>query len=273
MYKEKKSGKIGIIITIVILICLVIFTNLENNIIDKIVSPFTKGTRAIQCAYTSIVNKMTKDEEYFSSLESVKDQYEELKKENEKLKDESQKMIAIQAENKTLKEQLGVAENYLNYELVPGYIIQKDFSNYSKVIVINVGKKDGIENNMTVVTDKGLVGHVVSVEDNSSKVQTIVDTASAVSCIISNSEKTMVTRGLLDSNKKIKGTYIDNDVVINEGDTIYSSGIGGIYPKNICIGKVKEIINTQNKTNRYVFVETAVDFDNLSDIVVLKQSK
>lgn len=239
MYKDNKSGKVGIIITIVILICLVIFTNLDKNIIDKIVNPFTKATMLVQNAYTSVVNMMTKDEEYFSSLESAKAQYEELKRENEKLKDENQKMIAIQAENKTLKEQLGVAENYLSYELVPGYVIQKDFSNYSKVIVINVGKKDGIENNMTVVTDKGLVGYVVSVEDNSSKVQTIVDTASAVSCLISNSEKSMVTRGILDSDKKIKGTYIDNDVVINEGDTIYSSGIGGIYPKNICIGKVK----------------------------------
>lgn len=273
MYKDNKSGKLGIVITVIVLICLVIFTNLDNNIIDKIVNPFTKVIMSIQGAYTSVVNKITKDEEYFSSLENAKAQYEELKEENEKLKDENKKLVTIQAENKTLKEQLGVAENYLDYELVPGYIIQKDFSNYSKVIVINVGKNDGIENNMTVVNDKGLVGYVVSVEDNSSKVQTIIDTASAVSCQISNSEKTMVTRGVLESNKKIKGTYIDNDVVINEGDTIYSSGIGGIYPKNICIGKVKEIINTQNKTNRYVYVETAVDFDNLGDIVVLKKQK
>lgn len=273
MYKDNKSGKLGIIITVVILICLVIVTNLNNNIIDRIVNPFTKITMSIQEAFSGVFNKITKDEAYFASLESEKKRNEDLKLENEKLREENQKMVIMQAENKTLKEQLDVAEDYLDYDFVPGYVIQKDFSNYRKVIVINVGKKDGIENNMAVVSNQGLVGYVVSVEDNSSKVQTIVDTASAVSCFISNSEKSMVTRGILDSNKKIKGTYIDNDVVINEGDTIYSSGIGGIYPKNICVGKIKEIINTQNKTNRYVYVETAVNFENLSNIIVLKNKK
>jgi len=126
---------------------------------------------------------------------------------------------------------------------------------------------------MTVVGEKGLVGHVVSVEQNSAKVQTIVDTASVVSGFISNSSKSLVARGLLDSNNKVKGTYIDNDVVINEGDSIITSGLGGIYPKNINIGKVCEIVNTQNKTNRYVYIDVAVDFDNISDIVVIKNQK
>ena len=62
-------------------------------------------------------------------------------------------------------------------------------------------------------------------------------------------------------------------MVLNEGDSIYTSGIGGIYPKNINIGKIKEIVNTQNKTNRYVYIETAVDFENLSNIVVIKNQK
>ena len=130
-----------------------------------------------------------------------------------------------------------------------------------------------IKEGMTVVAEKGLVGHVVSVQNNTAKIQTIVDTASAVSCNISNSEKSLVARGLLDSNDKIKGTYIDNDVAINEGDSISTSGLGGIYPKNIHVGKIKEIFNTQNKTNRYVNIEVAVDFDNLSNIVVIKNKK
>ncbi|MBR2744702.1 MAG: rod shape-determining protein MreC [Clostridia bacterium] len=276
MYKSSKGnkgGKLGIIITAIILIVLVICTNLNRNIIDIIVNPFTKITMSIQGGFAYLGNKIKGNDEYFTSLDSMKKQYDDLKKENERLVSENQKLVALQAENKTLKEQIGISEKYPEWEVVPAYVIQKDFSNYSKIIVINVGKKDGVENDMTVVTDSGLVGYVVSAEDKSSKVQTIVDTASAVSCFISNSDKSMVTRGILDSNKKIKGTYIDNDVVINEGDTIYTSGIGGIYPKNITVGKVKEIENTQNKTNRYVYVETAVDFDKISSVVVIKNQK
>lgn len=270
MYKDNKNGKIGIVITALILIFLVIFTNLDQNILGKISSPFVKITMSIQNGFTYISNKINGNEEYFSSLESVKKQYDDLKKENESLRADNQRLIATEAENKTLKEQLDLVNKYEDFEVIPGYVIQRDFSNYSKTLTINLGRKNGVEEGMTVVAERGLVGYVVSVEDSSSKVQTIVDTASAVSGLISNSDKSLVARGLLDTNEKIKATYIDNDVVINEGDSICTSGLGGIYPKNINIGKVKEIVNTQNKTNRYVYIAVAVDFYNLSNIVVIK---
>lgn len=273
MNRDGKNGKVGFIITILILIFLVICTNLDQNIVGKITNPFVKISRSVQNGFINLSNKIKGNDEYFSSLESVKKENEELKSENERLKSDNQKLVAIEAENKTLKEQLKLADNYKEYEIIPGYVIQKDFSNYSKIIVINLGSDDGVKAGMTVVAEKGLVGYVVSVESNSSKVQTIVDTASVVSGFISNSEKSLVARGQLDTNKRIKGTYIDNDVVINEGDSIITSGLGGIYPKNINIGKVGEIVNTQNKTNRYVYIDVAVDFDNLSNIIVIKNQK
>ena len=273
MYKDKVNSKIGIIITAIILIALVIFSNLNNDIISKIINPFTKITMAAQSGITQLKSKITGDNEYFVSLDNLKAQYEDLKNENERLSNENKELVVLKAENTNLKKQLDLAENYKSYEIVSGYVIQKDFSNYSKTIVINLGKNDGIETGMTVIAEKGLVGHIVSVEDTSSKVQTIVDTASVESCLISNSEKTLVARGLLDSNQLIKGYYIDNDVVVNEGDTIYTSGLGGIYSPNITIGKVKQIVNTQNKTNRYVYIETAVNFENLNNISVIKNNK
>lgn len=273
MYKDGKNGKMGFVITSLVLIFLVIFTNLDQNIIGRLTSPFVKISRSAQNGFTNFSNRLKGNEEYFSSLDSVKKQYEDLKKENERLTSDNQKLIALEAENKTLKEQLKLAGSYKDYEVIPGYVIQRDFSNYSKILVINLGSEDGVEIGMTVVAEKGLVGHVVSVESKSAKVQTIVDTASVVSGFISNSEKSLVARGQLDSNTKIKGNYIDNDVVINEGDSIITSGLGGIYPKNINIGKVGEIVNTQNKTNRYVYIDVAVDFDNLSNIIVIKNQK
>ena len=68
-----------------------------------------------------------------------------MKNENEKLKSDNQKLVALEAENKTLKEQLKLAENYKDYEIIPGYVIQKDFSNYSKILVINLGSDDGVK--------------------------------------------------------------------------------------------------------------------------------
>ena len=54
-----------------------------------------------------------------------------------------------------------------------------------------------------------------------------------------------------------------------EGDTIETSGIGGIYPKGIHIGKIKEIISTKNITDRYANIETAVDFSKLETVLII----
>lgn len=270
MYNENKNGKLGIIITIIVLICLVIVSNINNDLWGKISSPFVCFFRSCQGGYINIKNKLSKNEDYFLSLEQVKAENEKLKAENSNLNIKNQELNYLKAENKSLKEYMKLSSKYSEYNSIPGYVIQKDYSNYSKTIIINLGRKDGVEIGMTVVAEEGLVGYITSVEDNSSKVQTIIDTATTISGKFSNSDKTLVTRGLLDSNNKIKGNYIDNDAVINEGDLIITSGIGGIFPKNISVGKISQIVNTQNKTNRYVYIDTEVDFEKLSNVLVIK---
>ena len=61
----------------------------------------------------------------------------------------------------------------------------------------------------------------------------------------------------------------DADLVLE--DTIETSGIGGIYPKGILIGKISQIIDSKNITDRYAIIETAVDFENLETVLVIKQ--
>lgn len=270
MYRDNKSGKIGIIITIVILIFLVIFSNLNNNIWTHITNPLTKITMTVQSGVIYLKNKISKNDAYFIQINDVQKENNNLKNENNELKQQLQELEIVKAENKTFKSYLELSDKYKEYKTIPGYIIQTDISNYSKNITINLGKNDGIENGMTVIADGGLVGYIISVQDNTSKVETIIDTANAVSAVISGTEKSLVTRGILDSNDKLKGTYIDNDMAVNVGDIIQTSGIGGIYPKGINIGRIKEICNNQNKTNRYVYVEPSVDFNKLSNILVIE---
>ncbi|MEF2640951.1 MAG: rod shape-determining protein MreC [Clostridia bacterium] len=110
---------------------------------------------------------------------------------------------------------------------------------------------------------------MISVTDNTAKVQTIIDTASSVSSTITTTRDSISVKGTLDSNNILKGTYIPTDATILEGDTIETSGIGGIYPKGIHIGKIKEIISTKNITDRYANIETAVDFSKLETVLII----
>ena len=173
-------------------------------------------------------------------------------------------------ENETLKEYLGLTEKYGEYKTTPGYVINKEISNYSKTIIINIGKADGIEKNMTVIADEGLVGHVVSVTDNTAKVQVIVDSASSVSAMISTSEESIICKGSVEDDKYLNASYIDTSSELLVGDSVVTSGIGGIYPKGITIGTIKQVVNTKNITDRYAVVETAVDFSKLYTVLVIK---
>ena len=267
MYKNKKAGIIGIIITILILIIIVIFSNGDNNTsflenaISNIVMPVQNGL-------TYLKNKLSGNSTFFADINNLKEENKKLEEENSKLEQSLRELETIKAENNTLKEYLNLTEKYGEYKTVPGYVINKDISNYSKMIVINIGKKEGIEENMTVIADEGLVGHVISVTDNTAKVQLIIDTASSVSCSMSTQDS-IVCKGTLDDNSTLKAMYLPTELNIIQGDNIVTSGLGGIYPKGIHVGTIRKVENTKNITDRYALVDTAVDFNKLNTVLVI----
>ena len=267
---KKRNEAIGVIITIIVLILLVFLSNLQIEKISYVENTFSKIVMPIQSGFTYIKNKLQGNNEYFSSLETTKKENSELKQKNNELEERLRQLEMIESENKTLKEYLNLSELYKQYKTVPAYIINKDTSNYSKVFVINVGSKSGIEKNMTVIAAEGLVGHVISVTDETAKVQTIIDSSNIVSATLENSSDNVICRGLLE-NRKLKGTYVSTTTTLSQSEKVYTSGMGGIYPKGIYIGTIKNISETKNITDRYFELETAVDFDNLETVLVIKQ--
>lgn len=122
---------------------------------------------------------------------------------------------------------------------------------------------------MPVISEKGLVGHIISVTESTAKVQTIIDTASTTSCLITTSRDMIIARGTLNSSSTLKATFIPTNATILEGDKIETSGLGGIYPKGVYIGKISRVVNTNNLIDRYAFIETAVNFNKLETVLVI----
>ena len=76
---------------------------------------------------------------------------------------------------------------------------------------------------------------------------------------------------LCGNSNTLKLMYIPTDADLVIGDTIETSGMGGIYPKGIVIGKISEIIDSKNITQRSANIETAVDFSKLETVLVITQ--
>lgn len=269
MYNHKKNGILGIFITVVILIILVIITNIETsklynveNIISKIILPVQNGITYLQ-------NKISGNNAFFADMNQLKQENQELKQKNSELEQQLRELEIIKAENETLKQYGELTEKYQSYKTMPAYVINKDITNYSKTIVINVGKDDGVKENMTVIADEGLVGNVISVTSNTAKVQTIIDSASSTSSLTSSTRDTMVCKGTIDGTSTLKASYIAIDSNIIEGDSVESSGMGGIYPKGIHIGRVTKVTEGKNKIDKTVEVQTAVDFDRLETVLII----
>lgn len=268
MYK-KKTGIIGIVITIVILVILVFVSNmnLENlsyieNFVSAIVMPVQNGL-------TYLKNKVTGNQAFFADINKLRQENETLKTKNTELEEQLREFEIVKNENDTLKEYLSLSEQFSNYETKPAYIINKDFSNYNNVFVINVGEKDGIKTNMTVISEKGLVGYIISTTNNTAKVQTIIDTASTVSATLSSSKDNIICKGTLEEKGALKATFIPTTATIVQGDKIETSGMGGIYPKGIYIGNVKKVVSTKNIADRYAIIEPAVDFNKVDTVLVI----
>ena len=272
MYKTKKRGIVGVVITIIIIVLLVIFTNSNVNQLTYLQDICNVFVMPIQNGFTYLKNKISGNDAFFADMDTLKAENEELKQKNSELEQSLRELEIIKAENETLKEYVNLKDKYADYNAIPADVINRDISNYSSTIVINVGSEDGIKTDMTVIADSGLVGNIISVTNHTAKVQTIVDTASAVTAKMSTTDDSIVVQGTLESKSTLRATFIPTDAVVLEGDSIETSGIGGIYPKGIHIGTIREVINTSNITDRYALVDTAVDFNKLNTVLVITNS-
>jgi rod shape-determining protein MreC len=269
MGENRHIGILGTLITVIILILLIVLTNVDTSEVSYFESLANKFSKPVQVTFTNLKNKITGNSSFFTELDELKKENEELKTANSELEEELREYEVLQAENKTLKEKMNLTEKYSQYSTISADVINKDISNYGSNLVLSVGKKDGVEKGMTVIADRGLVGYIISVTDSTAKVKVITDSASTVSCNISTTDESVICKGTLDNNQELRVTYIPTDTDLIVGDSVETSGVGGIYVKGIHIGTIKEIITTTNVTDRYAVIETAVDFSKLNTVLVI----
>lgn len=269
MYKNKKTGIIGTVITVIVLILIVIISNIKIEDFSHIGGALASFVMPVQNGISYIKNKINGDNTFFSNMATLKEENRTLKEKNSELEKSLRELEIIKSENETLKEYVNLKDKYTEYTTIPGYVINKSTSNFNNVIVINIGENDGVKVGMPTIANEGLVGHVISVTGNTAKIQTLVDTSSSVSSVLGTERNSVIVKGNLENTNMLKATYIPTSTTLLVGDKVETSGLGGIYPKGITIGTVKKVVETKNLTNRYALVEPAVNFEKLETVLVI----
>ena len=146
-------------------------------------------------------------------------------------------------------------------------VIGRDPSPFLHYIIINRGSNDDIRRGMPVVTNQGLVGRVDAVIADAARVQLITDPGSAVNSSLQNAKTTAVTFGSVTGD--ISLDMISQNAVVQPGDLILTSGLGGGYPSDIIIGQVITIRSLEFQLFQQATIQPAVDFSRLAIVLVI----
>jgi rod shape-determining protein MreC len=189
-----------------------------------------------------------------------------LKKENEELRREAflYRELISGCER---YEELNQFKKSLNLPTVTARVTSVDPSGAFRSIIINKGGSDGLDLDMPVISARGVVGRIVSISYNYSKVLLITDQNSAVDCFIQRSRERGMVKGLSGDLCSVEYVPVTGDVAVD--DTVVTSGLEGIYPKGIPVGRITAVRDASGGMFKEIEMEPYVPFSRLEEVLVV----
>ncbi|HEX7512880.1 MAG TPA: rod shape-determining protein MreC [Candidatus Methylomirabilis sp.] len=152
-------------------------------------------------------------------------------------------------------------------EFLAARVVGKDATNWFKTVLIDRGSLAGIRRNMPVVAPDGLVGRVVEVTPTTAKVQLITDPVSAAGGLIQRTRVIGIVSGSLGAGLKVRYLPLMADIVI--GDEVVTSGMGGVFPKGIPLGRVIAAERRSGALFQEATLAPKVDLSRLEEVLIL----
>lgn len=275
--KEKNTGRkiIALIFVFISVFCCVFFAArgrfampITENLAMTIMAPF-------QRAFSWAGGKLALVKDTIVEMSQLHEQNKQLREEVELLRAQNLTASEYASENQRLRNLLGYKQVAIQFDLVAASVIGRESASWSSVIMINRGTLDGVANNMAVVTELGLVGHVLEAGLNSAKVQLLIDPRSSVGTLIQRPESRVagIVEGDIKNPSYPRMVNIPKDSDVQVNDMVVTSGYGGVYPKGLVVGKIIEVHNEEGGLLKYGVIDTSVDFQKLEDVAIIVASR
>jgi rod shape-determining protein MreC len=223
------------------------------------VSPFLKATAALKRSAGEIWDS-------YVDLRFVRQENVRLQEEVEALKARLGAVEEAHRENQRLKNLLGLRERE-PFQVVAAGIVGRDATNWFHTLLIDRGSRHGVERHTAVIAPAGLVGQVVEASSSSARVQLITDPVSSVGVLLQGSRVTGLLVGGQSGRLRIR--YLPLRAEIQTGEVVITSGLGGVYPKGILVGKVLAVDGRGGALFQEATVEPSVDFSQLEEVLVI----
>jgi len=253
----------------------VLFLLSSNSDLGPTWNPAEQFVIEITAPFQKLIKQTTNSTEelwlnYFH-LVDVHHENTQLKSEIHELKMANSRYRELLATQGRLEELLQFKQT-INRPVLAAQVIGLDPTGWFKSVIIDKGKWAGLRLDMPVVNAFGVVGRVVSVSSNYAKVLLIIDQNSAVDCLVQRSRDRGMLKGLMSEICKLDYVAKSNDITV--GDIVVTSGLGGVFPKGLPVGRILDVKEISGELFKDIKIRTAVDFSKLEEVlVILEESK
>lgn len=264
-------NKLNIALVVAILAVAIYFSTISPSAMQamqssfmSMLSPFLRTGSAMQENLGSVGRRL-------QTLDELEVENKKLLVENRELRAENNLLNELETENSRLRMALDFRERS-SFKLMPARIISRNASTWWNTLRINRGFEDGVEADMPVVTELGVVGKTTTVSKNEAIVVLVTDETCRVGCKIDGTREQGIISGLRIQEKATEGllqmNFLSKNAKLTPGQQVLTAGVAhGAFPPGFVIGRVKEF--RLRALDGQAVVEPAVQLDSIEDVFVL----
>ncbi|HCN55255.1 rod shape-determining protein MreC [Leuconostoc citreum] len=211
-----------------------------------------------------------------NSIGNLLDTFEEnrtLKSKLDQFAQDKVRLQTVEEENRSLKKQLGLQATLTDYKTVSAVTISRSPTTWQSQLVINKGTNTGLKKGMPVLSGAGIIGRISEVNTTNAKVALISDTSEDANRFAitikggSGDVNGIVTGFNREKNQLIMG-QVTSDSTIKSGDLVETSGLGGVIPAGLYVGKVARVTKDDYGLSKRIYIEPAADLGNITTVMV-----
>ena len=281
MYSKKKQFDrrylliLAVVIIALVLVVLSVALKKDRNLNFFVIFAKDTGMIVLKVAYSPF--NFVKEQ--IAEMQEKDNLYEKYKE----LKEKEDEMDSLQAENDNLRNEVNNLKESLDLNsilsdkvLLNATVVNRNIGYWYEEVTIDKGSKDGIEENMAVITSKGLIGSVSKVSSHSSSVKLLSNEnmSDKISVKIRVNDDQYVF-GLISGYTAKNNTYtvegISENVDIPKGADVVTTGMGSMFPSGIQVGTVTKVTTDNFDLSKVVKVKSSVDFNDIDYVTVLKR--
>ena len=261
---------IGVAVVIVLCVLSALYSGVTGN-----PSPVTRivsfVTTPVQRVATGISNFFSHGLSYFTDFDALQAENEELKRQIREMEQTVRDAELALEENAQLRQQAGQPERMRELTTINAEGIARNPGDWATTLTLDKGSNHGVELGDLVTTVDGMAGYVSELYSNTCEITTVIDVEMQCGALITRTRETAIAEGDYDlmADGNLRLSYLTEDTSVVIGDTVETSGRGGVFPKGVMIGTVESVLPESNGISYYAVIRPFVDVDTISSVSIV----